>query len=214
MGKIISLIEGLSIGALAMYFYDPDRGNSRRAVVRDKVQSLYNAKLEAKDIMIKDTMNRVKGLAYKTKAKLSFHTPGDEQLLEQIRSKIGHAVSHDGALTIDVNQGKVRVSGPILADEQDALITCIWEVPGVEMIEHKLDVFEDAGNIPALQGEQRKTTCDDWTPTVAMAMCVAGGLLALFGVSRRGVVGKTVAAAGLGLIAKGFGDVETKKMAA
>src|SRR5947209_7226520 len=114
MGKVISLIEGLGIGALAMYFYDPERGNSRRAMVRDKVKSIYNTKLEAKDIMVKDTVNRVKGLASRTRAKLSFQTPDDEKLLEQIRSKIGHVVSHDGALTIDVNRGKVRISGPIL----------------------------------------------------------------------------------------------------
>ena len=213
MGKVISLIEGLGIGALAMYFYDPDRGNSRRALVRDKVQSIYNAKLDAKDIMVNDTINRVKGLAHKTKARLSFHSPDDKQILEQIKSKIGHVVSHSGALAIDVNCGKVRVSGPILAEEQEQLIATIWDVQGVEMIEHKLDAYEDAGHIPALQGEVRHLTCDDWTPTVSMAMCVAGGLMALFGVARGGIIGKTVSAAGLGLVAKGFGDVEAKAMA-
>ena len=213
MGRIISLIEGLSIGALAMYFYDPQRGNSRRAMVKDKLDAVYNSKLEAKNIMVKDTVNRVKGLACKTKARLSFKSPDDEKLLERIRASIGHVVSHPGALSILVESGKVRVSGPILASESEMLVDAIWSVDGVAMIEHRLNTYDSPDHVSALQGEIISSRAnDDWTPTIAMAMCLTGGVLTLFGMTRGGVVGKTLGAAGVGLIAKAFGDVESKSL--
>ena len=37
--NIISLLAGLGAGATLMYFADPERGNRRRSIARDKVRS-------------------------------------------------------------------------------------------------------------------------------------------------------------------------------
>lgn len=68
----IMFIGGAMLGALAMYVLDPDRGNRRRALVKDKI---YSAALHTrKNVYAKsrDLANRTKGMYYKA-AKHTLH---------------------------------------------------------------------------------------------------------------------------------------------
>ena len=47
MKEVIALLGGLGAGALLMYLLDPDRGNRRRALIRDKVVKLNRQTQEA-----------------------------------------------------------------------------------------------------------------------------------------------------------------------
>jgi hypothetical protein len=196
-----------------MYFWDPNRGKGRRALIGDKINALGNAKRDAERTMVKDARNRLAGLFHRVRQKFDHEAPGDVTLTERVRSRIGHVISHPGALQVDACGGTVRVSGPILASEKDELIKELWQVEGVEAIEHMLEVHDSPDHIPALQGALRpaedcNVLTDQWKPAVALAMSVAGGLLTLYGLSRKGPVGASLGVAGMGMIAKSFTDVK------
>lgn len=54
-----------------MYIFDPERGNRRRALIRDKAVGLKNDAQEAISGKAEDISNRAKGLLHETKEKFS-----------------------------------------------------------------------------------------------------------------------------------------------
>lgn len=68
----------------------------------------------------------------------------DHILEERVREEFSRKIQHARAIQIEVHDGVVKVSGPILIDEVDKLIYCIRAVPGVKRVEdhlqaHKID---------------------------------------------------------------------------
>jgi hypothetical protein len=51
-----------------MYLLDPDRGNRRRALIRDKVVKLNRQTQEAVSGRVKDMSNRAKGMLHEAKS--------------------------------------------------------------------------------------------------------------------------------------------------
>jgi osmotically-inducible protein OsmY len=76
----------------------------------------------------------------------------DTVVVERVRSRIGHVVSHPGAIEVTVQNGRVTLSGPALARELDPLLSDLAHVRGVTGVENKLDIHEEPGSLPALQG--------------------------------------------------------------
>lgn len=70
MKNLPALISGLAIGATLMYIFDPERGNRRRALIRDKAVGLTNDAQEAISGKAEDLSNRAKGLLHETKETL------------------------------------------------------------------------------------------------------------------------------------------------
>lgn len=152
---IPAFLIGLGLGGALMYVLDPDRGNRRRALVRDQaihlgkqVQGLageagrrsryYSGKLQG-------------GMAT-TRSRLGSEQVDDHVLVERVRAAMGRAVSHPRAIAISAREGHVVLSGPVLARDVEGLIDTVERVPGVRSIENRLDVHEQPGNIPSLQG--------------------------------------------------------------
>ena len=68
MKEVVALLAGLGTGALLMYLLDPDRGNRRRALIRDKVVKLNRQTQEAVGGRVKDMSNRAKGMLHEAKS--------------------------------------------------------------------------------------------------------------------------------------------------
>jgi len=71
VSKMAWIIAGAALGAVAMYVMDPDKGNRRRALVRDK---MFSASLKARrciDKKSRDMANRARGLVAETKHMMS-----------------------------------------------------------------------------------------------------------------------------------------------
>lgn len=68
MREVIALLGGLGVGALLMYLLDPDRGNRRRALIRDKMVKLNRQTQEAVGGKVKDMSNRAKGMLHEAKS--------------------------------------------------------------------------------------------------------------------------------------------------
>ncbi len=64
MKGILALLGGLGIGALIMYLLDPQGGNRRRALIRDKAVKFNRQTREALEGTAKDLSNRAKGIAH------------------------------------------------------------------------------------------------------------------------------------------------------
>jgi hypothetical protein len=72
-------------------------------------------------------------------------------LLDRIHAKIGRVVSHAHAIHVTEHQGRVVLSGPVLASEVRDLLRAVRGIHGVESVENRLDVHDTAA-MPALRG--------------------------------------------------------------
>lgn len=61
-------------------------------------------------------------------------------------------VRHPRSIEVAARDGTVILSGPVLADEVDSLVAMVSRVPGVRHVENRLEIHEEAGNVPGLQG--------------------------------------------------------------
>lgn len=201
-----NLFGMLGLGALLMYIFDPRVGRRRRAIARDKMNRFAHKTLDAIDVTSRDLKNRVVGLAAETKSLISAREVSDEVLAGRVRSKLGALVTHPSSIEVKVENGKVILSGPILAGEVDRLINQVSSMRQVKSVEPRLEVHESAGSIPGLQGQPgvRKTgQAPDlmqvtWSPTTRFIAGTFGGTLALYGARQLSVLGTAVATPGRG----------------
>ena len=147
-----TLLAGIGIGALLMYFFDPDRGTRRRHMASDQTaRSLRKAARRLRD-QAEGTRNHVRGAAAELRARRRNEMVDDDVLVERVRAELGHHVRHTGAIEVSASGGRVTLSGPVLAREVGDVLTTIAAVRGVRGVENHLDVHESAGDVPALQG--------------------------------------------------------------
>jgi osmotically-inducible protein OsmY len=155
MSRGVAVIGGIGLGAGLMYLLDPDLGSRRRALVRDKLVRTAHQTGDAVDATSRDVSNRARGLAAETGSRLSEDDANDEVVAERVRSELGGTVRHPGSIAVRVENGRVTLSGPILADEVDRLLAQVSSVRSVTGVENRLEVHEQAGNTPGLQGAPR-----------------------------------------------------------
>ena len=70
MKSIIAILGGLGAGAALMYLFDPNGGNRRRALIRDKAVGLSNDVRQTVSSRTRDLGNRAKGFVHEAKAML------------------------------------------------------------------------------------------------------------------------------------------------
>lgn len=68
MKGIITILGGLGVGAALMYFFDPNGGRRRRALVRDKAVGISNDVRDSIGSKSRDLRNRAKGLVHEAKS--------------------------------------------------------------------------------------------------------------------------------------------------
>jgi osmotically-inducible protein OsmY len=152
MKKTWTGVGGLGVGAALMYLFDPERGNRRRALLRDKALHVAHSTGEKLDVKSRDAANRLLGLAARTKSLLKRERVPDAVVAERVRSRIGHVVLHPGSIEVAVQDGRVTLTGPALTRELDPLLREVERVRGVTGVENKLELHEEPGAVPGLQG--------------------------------------------------------------
>jgi CBS domain-containing protein len=83
-------------------------------------------------------------------------------------------------------------------------------------VENRLDIHEEAGDVPGLQGGPARRPRGDvfelmqsnWSPTARFLTAAAGGIAVLYGARRGTPAGAGMAALGLGLLARGLTNRE------
>ena len=77
MRGIFAILAGLGVGAAVMYLFDPEGGNRRRALLRDKAIKLNRQARETIDGSMKDLSNRAKGTMHEMRS--GFSSRGDSE---------------------------------------------------------------------------------------------------------------------------------------
>lgn len=181
MGVKENLIAGVALGTGMMFLLDPQAGRRRRALVRDK--SVRWSRLTGRTV--RTGWRRLEGTSRGVAAGIRhFRTAGgevDDRTLEQrLRMCIGRHCSHPRAIEVRVADGCVTLSGPVLAVEAHEVLSCASEVRGVRAVDNRLDLHEQPGNVPALQGRPRPSGWRRWRPGwQAAAATAAAGVGAL-----------------------------------
>ena len=200
------LLLGAALGAAGAFLLDPELGRRRRAVIRDKVTRGMTEGREFTDAATKDLQQRARGLAASVRSLRGGGTP-DELLVERVRSKLGRYCSHPGAIEVTAFNGRVVLTGDVLASEQEQIFDAVRSVPRVEHVDNKLNAYESAEGISSLQGgatpprERFALLEENWSPGIRLVTGGAGALLLLYAVARGGLTG--IGALGLGALLLG-----------
>jgi hypothetical protein len=219
MNKALAFGAGLGLGTGLMYLLDPDRGKRRRALVRDKFVWAARKTGEGFEVTARDLRNRSQGIISELQSRFSSEPVDDAVLVDRVRSKLGRIVSHPSAIQVTAQNGNVTVAGPILAAEVPELLTCVRRVAGVNDLVDNLEVHEEAGNHPALQGGRERQgnrfefLQENWSPAARLVAGAAGASLAVYGGVRHDAVGAGLGAAGLLLLTRGITNADFMHLA-
>ncbi len=195
------LVQGLTLGAAAMYLLDPDKGRRRRAITRDKLQRFANDSLRLANQATRDASHRLHGVNARLQQRITPEGDVDElRLIERVRSALGRCVSHPHAVQVGARGGTIVLSGPVLRHEIGALLAAVRDVAGVGAVENHLDAHDSSDGVPSLQGEGRQRGnggAQNWTPALRMSALLGAGAMTLYGMGKRGATGMLLAGAGM-----------------
>ncbi len=208
-----------TMGAAAMYYFDPARGRYRRALARDRmVRTTHRAK-QGIGVVKRDLRNRTLGTTALVRARFD-STPAQDAVLEdRVRAALGRVVTHPASIHVEANDGIVTLAGPVLAAEVHMLLDCVRDVRGVRGIEDELDVHAEPGRIPGLQGQPRPRASkrspfmqENWSPTARAIGGLAGAAVTLWGLGRVRRGGTLVSAAGVALLGRALTNLDLRRL--
>jgi len=216
--KLKTLLGSLGLGAGLMYFYDPQRGERRRAEVRNQVNRMANNIDRSMDVTKRDLRNRTRGTLAELMARFEEQGVPDWILEERVRARLGRIAGHAGSLEVEARNGSVTLRGPVLGNEVDHLLKTAARTRGAQSVENQLQVYDSPQDLPNLQGyRMRQGPAAEWqqrtwSPAMRLLAGAGGGLLALYGLTRRGLIGTGLSAAGLALTARGVTNLDTRSL--
>lgn len=217
--RLKTLLTTVGLGAGLMYFLDPQHGTRRRAMVRDKANSFVNDINDSIDRAMEDTRNRTRGVLSEMTARLSDEVAPDWILEERVRSNLGRTARHARAVSVMADDGVIQLHGPVLRQDEEAIVKAAIRTRGVRGVENRLQVVDNPQDIPSLQGEpssRRRAVPDvmqtNWSPATRLLSSVGGSLLTLYGLTRKGVAKPVLSTAGLVLTARGVTNLDTRSM--
>jgi hypothetical protein len=213
-------VGGAALGAVAMFFSDPIQGRRRRALARAKLKSAATKASDVIDVAGRDLGNRLAGIRARISQLPRQRGPAgsDEVLAARVRSRIGRVVSHPHAISAVARDGRIELTGPVLAHERQHLLDNVRGVAGVAGVDDKLTSHDTPYGVPALQGAGRRATergelaRESWTPALRAAAVMGGAALGSYGLMRRTPAGAALAIVGLALFARGAGNKPLKRM--
>jgi hypothetical protein len=151
MTTLFRIAAVFAAGAVAMYFMDPVVGRRRRALMRDQGVATGHDVENFVRTKSRRVVHRLNGTVARTRARLSHAPVDDEQLLERIRSRLGHLLEHPRSVEVAVRDGNVVLTGRASAADIDHLTDTISRMRGVEDVDNRLWVVRATSGA---QGEQ------------------------------------------------------------
>jgi hypothetical protein len=204
--RIWTFLKGIGVGAVAMYFYDPERGKRRRALVRDKAIQTTNRLGKTLDATSRDFTHRAGGLAAELQSLFSVEIPTDIRVVERVRARIGHVIAHPAKVQVSAHYGVVTLSGTVLVSEVSALLHCVTGTRGVVGVRNELMASLVPGADPEDMGEvmvmTKRSAPLHWSSATRLVVGVAGGVVAFCGKRQGGMLGGAVSALGFGLLTR------------
>ena len=217
--KLKMLLTTIGVGAGLAYFFDPQQGDRRRALLRDKANSLVDRMDDSIYARVEDTRNKTRGVLSEWTAKLSNQDSPDWLLAERVRNALGRLSSHSHSVKVRAEDGQVHLSGSILKDEKDAIVKAASRTRGVRDVVDELEVFYSPEEMSAFEDTPTFKNQDTpaWkqqslSPATRLLSSVGGSLLTLYGLKRRGLAKPVLSTAGLLLTARGMTNMDTSSL--
>jgi len=135
----MKILAGVGLGAVAMYFWDPDRGRARRAQTQD--QAAGHLRSTARNLRESGSgmRDRARGVAAQMRGRISPEMLTDRQLVERVRSELGHHTGSLHQLEVDAANGEVTLRGRAIGITPDEMIEVVEHVRGVQCVNDMLD---------------------------------------------------------------------------
>jgi hypothetical protein len=181
------LMIGACAGSALMFMLDPNGGQRRRALIRDKAVRASRKTRDGLGATARDLSNRAAGVAASTTGRWSSEEVDDEVLVARVRAKLGRVTTHPHAISVEAADGRVTLRGPILAAELANVLSATASVRGVKAVNSALEQHATNEGVPSLQGEGRlagpSLNPRGWSPTtralVGASAIAAGALMAM-----------------------------------
>lgn len=139
MGKLFRFAVALAAGAVAMYYFDPQRGRRRRALVRDRGVAARHEVERLARAKARRAVDHLHGVVARTRAHIANAPVDDDRLRERVRSQLGHVVARPSGIDVQVRDGRVVLSGVAASREEiDALVHTVATLPGVGEVDNLL----------------------------------------------------------------------------
>jgi uncharacterized membrane protein len=214
MGRLSSWLFGLSLGAGLMYFLDPELGDKRKAMVRDRLTRLQHQGDDAVETAVSDLRNRVRGVLSNGIAFVSEEELPDQVIESRIRTRMGMLARHPDDVMVSVQNGRVILDGNMLQDEVEGFVSGIQRMKGVRDLQNNLRVHREAGDNPRLQGEgwMMSTGMSQWSPSTRLLAGFGAGYLMLYGIARGGLIGAAAKISGLLLGSRAVSNVNLRSL--
>jgi uncharacterized membrane protein len=209
---------GMALGGALMYLLDPDRGARRRHVIRDRAARAGRVTGEGLETAARDMRNRARGLAASARGRLRGRDADDSVLEARVRTELGRAVSHPGAIDVYVEDGRVILTGAVLESELEQLLDRVRKVPGVSEVDNQLRVHATAEGVPALQGGHPRWPArfelqqENWAPAVRALTAGAGTAVLIWALRRRDFAAGLVGVGALSLLARGATNIPLRRL--
>lgn len=124
MNKPLAALGAAAAGALAMYYLDPDLGARRRALLADLVRDGLPGERRAGH----------RARLARRATPITTDPQSDAELRDRIQSALDRMVSHPRALAVSVDEGVVRLTGRLLAQERAGVVAQVQRLPGVREV--------------------------------------------------------------------------------
>ncbi|HWR50697.1 MAG TPA: SRPBCC family protein [Bryobacteraceae bacterium] len=215
MNAAMRWASAAGLGAGFMYFLDPDRGRRRRAFVRDKSTSAWSQSSETAGKAWRDVSNRAQGIAAKGRHVIGRGqgNSGDQVIESRVRSRLGRAVNHPGAINVTVTDGHVQLNGAVLEHEHNAVIAAVRAVSGVTGVDDRLIRHQTAEGVPSLQEGRRMRTGEGWTPAMRAVAGAAGAGMVTWFLRSRSVPSLAAGVAGAAMLTRAVSNREVAHVA-
>ncbi len=151
MNRGLMLLGGICLGVGLMYVLDPDRGRARRALARDKMGSLVLHTNTTVGKTARHLGNQTRGMVAETRRRMRRDNISDQELADRVRSALGELVPDPRTLHINVQNGRVSLSGPVLLSQVQSLVEQTAMIPGVVGVNNRLTVYQNPADVPAPQ---------------------------------------------------------------
>ncbi|WP_454688121.1 BON domain-containing protein [Achromobacter aloeverae] len=152
MKDLITCVKAMAVGAIAMYYLDPDSGRRRRAQLRDSMRAACDGLGQRVRAEGRHAAYQMRGLRAEIDSSVTASVVDDVTLVERVRAALGRLVGSPGAIDVSVIEGIVSLAGHVLTAEHEPLINAVSAMPGVRSVADHLAVYDEPGNIPELQG--------------------------------------------------------------
>ena len=125
-----------------------------------------------------------------------------------MRARLGSLVSHSTSIQVWSDNGRITLSGGVVAGELARLMRGVSSIRGVTGVENLLTVQESSESLAGHYGRARRRTRgigvqalrNPWPSVTRLLVGASGGILALGGAVRRNINGGTIALLGIAML--------------